>query len=68
MKPIRAGPERTDDGKNDLDGDDDAVLETKEPWARLLRGQRNIGDFICWKEHNAYNRSFDRLLQDQRVQ
>src|SRR3954451_18585788 len=24
---------------------DDAVLETKEAWARLLRGQRNIGDF-----------------------
>ena len=33
---------------------DDAVLETKEAWARLLRGQRNIGDFTRWKEHDAY--------------
>jgi hypothetical protein len=35
---------------------DDAVLETKEAWARLLRGQRNIGDFTRWKEHEAYHK------------
>ena len=27
---------------------DDAVMQTSEGWARLLRGQRNIGDFTRW--------------------
>jgi hypothetical protein len=31
---------------------DDAVLETREAWARLLRGQRHIGDFTRWKDHD----------------
>ena len=26
-------------------------------WARLLRGQRNIGDFTRWKEHDAYQKA-----------
>jgi hypothetical protein len=47
---------------------DDAVLATHEAWARLLRGQRNIGDFTRWKEHDAYNRAFERLLRDLRVE
>jgi hypothetical protein len=46
---------------------DDAVLETKEAWARLLRGQRNIGDFTRWKEHNAYSKALERLLRDLKV-
>jgi hypothetical protein len=29
---------------------DDAVMQTSEGWARLLRGQRNIGNFTGWKE------------------
>ena len=33
---------------------DDAVMQTSEAWARLLRGQRNIGDFTRWKEHDSY--------------
>jgi len=46
---------------------DDAVLETKEAWARLLRGQRNIGDFTRWKEHDAYGKALERLLRDLKV-
>ena len=46
---------------------DDAVLETKEAWARLLRGQRHIGDFTRWKEHDAYSKGFERLLRDLKV-
>jgi uncharacterized protein YjbI with pentapeptide repeats len=42
---------------------DDAVIDTKEPWAAQLR-QRNIGDFRKWKDHDAYRRSFDRVLRD----
>jgi hypothetical protein len=47
---------------------DDAVLGTKEAWARLLRGQRNIGDFTRWKEHDAYQRGLERLLRDLKVE
>ena len=47
---------------------DDAVMQTSEAWARLLRGQRNIGDFTRWKEHDSYQSSFDRLMRDLRVE
>jgi TIR domain/Pentapeptide repeats (8 copies) len=47
---------------------DDAVMQTSEGWARLLRGQRNIGDFSGWKEHDSYQKSFDRLMRDLRVE
>ena len=36
----------------------------KEAWARLLRGQRNIGDFTRWKEHDVYSKGLERLLRD----
>jgi TIR domain/Pentapeptide repeats (8 copies) len=47
---------------------DDAVMETSEAWARLLRGQRNIGDFTRWKEHDSYQKGFERLMRDLRVE
>jgi hypothetical protein len=47
---------------------DNAVLETKEAWARLLRGERNIGDFTRWKDHDAYQKALDRLLRDLKVE
>jgi hypothetical protein len=47
---------------------DDAVMQTSEAWARLLRGQRNIGGFTRWKEHDSYQRSFERLMRDLRVE
>ena len=46
---------------------DDAVMQTSEGWARLLRGQRNIGDFSRWKEHDSYQKSLERLMRDLRV-
>jgi hypothetical protein len=46
---------------------DDAVMQTSEGWARLLRAQRNIGDFSRWKEHDRYQKSFERLMRDLRV-
>jgi hypothetical protein len=46
---------------------DDSVMETSEAWVRLLRGQRNIGDFTRWKEHDSYQKSFERLMRDLRV-
>ena len=46
---------------------DDTVLEIKEAWARLLRGQRHIGDFTRWKRHDAYGKALERLLRDLTV-
>jgi hypothetical protein len=43
---------------------DDAVMQTSEAWARLLRGQRNIGDFTGWKDQDSYQKSFERLMRD----
>jgi hypothetical protein len=47
---------------------DDTVMQTSEGWARLLRGQRNIGDFTRWKEHDSYQSSFEKLMRDLRVE
>jgi TIR domain len=43
---------------------DQTVMNTDEPWARMLRDQRNIGDFRRWKDHDAYQQAFDRVLRD----
>jgi hypothetical protein len=43
---------------------DEEVMETAEPWAVKLRDQRNIGDFRRWKDHDAYQRAFERVLHD----
>jgi hypothetical protein len=47
---------------------DDAVMQTSEGWAGLLRGERHIEDFTGWKEHHSYQKSFDRLMRDLRVE
>jgi hypothetical protein len=47
---------------------DDTVMQTSEGWARLLRGQRNIGDFTHWKEHDSYQKSLERLMRDLRIE
>jgi len=47
---------------------DDAVMHTNEAWARKLRDQRNIGDFRQWKDHDAYQRSFERIVRDLKVE
>jgi hypothetical protein len=33
-----------------------------------VAGQRNIGDFTRWKEHDSYQKSFARLMRDLRVE
>ena len=42
---------------------DDTVFDTEESWAAKVR-QRHIGDFRQWKQHDAYQKAFDRLLRD----
>jgi uncharacterized protein YjbI with pentapeptide repeats len=43
---------------------DDAVMETEEAWAAKLRADRNICDFRQWKNHDSYQKVFERVLRD----
>ena len=43
---------------------DDAVMDTEQAWAANLRRTRHIGDFRAWKDHDQYQKSFERLLRD----
>jgi hypothetical protein len=43
---------------------DEVVVNTQVAWAASLRRQRHIGDFTNWKNHDDYQRGFDRLLRD----
>ena len=47
---------------------DDAVMETDEAWAAKLRRSRHIGDFTKWKDHDSYQKAFDRLLRDLKAE
>ena len=40
------------------------VMTTAEPWAVKLRDQRHIGDFRRWKDHDASQQAFYRVLCD----
>jgi hypothetical protein len=42
---------------------DDTVLHMPSGWAAQLRS-RHIGDFRGWKDHDAYQTAFTRLLRD----
>lgn len=43
---------------------DDTVISKKTGWANHIRNTRHIGDFTNWKEHDAYQQAFQRLLRD----
>ena len=43
---------------------DDAVMDSTTGWAGNVKRQRHIGDFSKWKDHDAYEVAFDRLLRD----
>jgi hypothetical protein len=46
---------------------DDAVMQTSQSWAAEIRRRRHIGDFSGWKDHDAYQKAFQRLLRDLRA-
>jgi TIR domain/Pentapeptide repeats (8 copies) len=43
---------------------DEAVIHSAVGWAADIRRQRHIGDFRQWKDHDAYQQTFQRLLRD----
>ena len=46
---------------------DDAVLDVTVGWATIVK-RRPIGDFKNWKDHDAYQQAFERLLRDLKVE
>ena len=47
---------------------DDAVMDTDKAWAAKLRRSCHIGDFTNWKDHDSYQKAFDRLLRDLKAE
>ena len=47
---------------------DEAVMKTDRAWAADIRRTRHIGDFSNWKDHDAYQKAFDRLLRDLKAE
>ena len=47
---------------------DDAVMESEQAWAATIRRTRHIGDFTRWKDHDSYQKAFDRLLRDLKAE
>jgi hypothetical protein len=47
---------------------DEAVMEIQSGWPADIRRTRNIGDFTKWKDPDAYQKAFDRLLRDLKVE
>jgi hypothetical protein len=43
---------------------DDAVMQTLDGWAALVRRTRHIGDFRNWNDPGSYRKALDRLLRD----
>jgi len=43
---------------------DDALKTANKPWATSIKMKRHIGDFSRWKEHDAYQAAFARLLRN----
>jgi hypothetical protein len=42
---------------------DDTVMESKAGWADDIKRRRYIGDFTHWKNHDDYQKAFNRLLR-----
>jgi len=39
-------------------------MEIENGWPADIRRTRHIGDFTNWKDHEAYQKAFARLLRD----
>ena len=47
---------------------DPAVMDTGKAWAAKLRRSRHIGDFTRWKDNDAYQKAFERLMRDLKAE
>jgi hypothetical protein len=46
----------------------DTVMDTDYSWAADIRRNRHIGDFTACKDHDSYQKTFDRLLRDLKAE
>jgi hypothetical protein len=47
---------------------DDSVMEVKTGWPADVRRTRHIGNFRGWKNHDEYQKAFNRLLADLKAE
>jgi hypothetical protein len=47
---------------------DEAVMGSEQAWAAAIRRTRHIGDFTRWKDHDSYQKAFERLLRDLKAE
>lgn len=47
---------------------DDTVMKIDTGWPALIKNTRNIGDFRRWRNPEAYQKAFDRLLRDLKTE
>lgn len=43
---------------------DNAVMDSGDGWTGMVKRTRNIGDFSQWKDYDAYQKTFERLVRD----
>lgn len=43
-------------------------MTTTKAWAADVRRRWHIGDFTRWKDHDAYQQAFERLLRDLKAE
>ncbi len=46
---------------------DDSIMEAEGTWSDHIR-DRHIGDFKNWKDHDSYQKGFERLLRDMNAE
>lgn len=47
---------------------DDSIITTDVDWTAMIRSTRHIGNFTNWKDHDAYQQAFERLLRDLKTE
>ena len=47
---------------------DNSVMKIESGWPADVRRSRNIGDSRKWKDHDSYQKAFDRLLRDLKAE
>jgi hypothetical protein len=47
---------------------DEAVMDCDKAWASDIHRTRHIGDFTGWKDHDTYQKAFNRLLRDLKAE
>ena len=47
---------------------DNTVMDSTTAWATHIKRTRHIGDFTNWKDHDAYQKAFARLLRDLKAE